>query len=49
MPNFGKVDSFRKFNVNPLKLQQLLLFWMGVARVVSVYDQRREQEKAENP
>jgi hypothetical protein len=49
MPNFGKVDSFRKFNVNSLKLQEVLLLWMGVAGVASVHGQRRQQEKAENP
>jgi hypothetical protein len=49
MPNFGKVYRFRKFNINPLKLQEVLLFEIRGNGVTSIHNSKGEQKKAENP
>jgi hypothetical protein len=49
MPNFGKVFCFMKFNVNSLKLQEVLVAGMRMKGITSIHNLRRLQEKAKNP
>ena len=49
MPNFGKVFCFMKFNVNLLKLQEVLVFGIRMKGITSIHNSRRLQKKAKNP
>jgi hypothetical protein len=46
MPNFGKVFCFMKFNVNSLKLQQVLVFGIRMEGITSIHNSRGLQKKA---
>lgn len=48
MPNFGKVFCFMKFNVNSLKLQEVLVFGIRMKGITSIHNSRRLQKKAKN-
>ena len=41
MPNFGKAYCFRKFNINPLNLQEVLLFGIGVKGIKNIHNSER--------
>jgi hypothetical protein len=48
MPNFGKVFCFRRFDVNSLKLSEVLVFGMGFHGVASVRGQKTRTKKGRN-
>ena len=49
MPNFGKVFCFMKFNVNSLKLQEVLVSGIRMKGITSIHNSRRLQKKVKNP
>ena len=49
MPNFGKVFCLMKFNVNLLKLQEVLVSEIRMKGITSIHNSRRLQKKVKNP
>jgi hypothetical protein len=49
MPNFGKVSCFRRFNVNSLNLQEVLVSGIRMKGITSIHNSRRLQKKVKNP
>jgi hypothetical protein len=49
MPKFGKVFCFMKFNVNSLKLQEVLVSGIRMKGITSIHNSRRLQKKVKNP
>ena len=49
MPNFGKVFCLMKFNVNSLKLQEVLVSGIRMKGITSIHNSRRLQKKVKDP